>query len=356
MRVLYVDISLYGHRIKYIEALCKVKDYATEVQLLLPKYIDSVAVKQHELTCGFWSAGKNGLKYYIAFLKEVRKVVKNECIDCVHFLCGDALYRFFGLGLNRLGAKVVITYHHVVLDLKHRLSLKIIFRNSQLGIVHTQMIADNLIAAGMKNVRYIDYPMMDQMSQKNCIDAKKAFGLPQDIPVVGALGGTSYYKGLDILLDALNQINKKCCLFIGGSRADFTEDDIHNRLRNKEVTLVMRLRKLSDEEFADAIQATDIIVLPYRREFDGASGIMISAAFHKKTILGAEHGSMGKLIEKYGLGQVFETENVNDLRRKLELQLNRVLVPENNTEEFCSLLGVERFISTHKEIYRRIIE
>ena len=80
----------------------------------------------------------------------------------------------------------------------------------------------------------------------------------------------------------------------------------------------MNLRYLSEEELVSAAQAADIVALPYRRSFDGASGPLGIGAALGKVIVGPGHGSVGETIRENHLGHVFEAENARALAKVLD--------------------------------------
>ena len=81
--------------------------------------------KQVLMTSGYDK--KRNLNNYIRWISEIKKIVKNESIEAVHFLCGYALYKFFGINLGTIPAKTIVTYHHVQFSKVRNISLKRIF-------------------------------------------------------------------------------------------------------------------------------------------------------------------------------------------------------------------------------------
>ena len=70
------------------------------------------------------------------------------------------------------------------------------------------------------------------------------------------------------------------------------------------------------------MSCVDIFVLPYRKEFDGASGPLTEAVVREKMIVSSDHGSLGKIVNSNHLGITFESEN----SKELEKALSRALV------------------------------
>ena len=356
MKILYIDISLQGHRSVYLNAFAKhFADDVIQCFCMLPEYERNLEMFQIQMKSGFDK--KRTINTYYKFLKEIRGVIKKYHIDIVHFLCGDALYKFMGIGFFIIPSKIIITYHHMVFPLLKTIAIKNLFKHSSYGIVHTDSLQQQLLQKNIENVKCIFYPMLDQVSQKNTENAKLYFSLPTDSIVLGVIGGTQLYKGLDFLLTALNHIQYSCTLFICGVERDFKKDYIEKSLTNPKVKLHLFLRGLSDEEFADAVQASDYIVLPYRKEFDGASGPLVSAAMHKKPVIAANHGSLGDIVSRYHLGTCFESENADNLAEILNqvISKNRLLFESVDTDNFCRQSNVDTFINAHKAMYEEVM-
>lgn len=349
-KILYIDVGLNGHREKYLRELIKMNEKNNyQIYTLLPNTMKDVDVVQYEMKSGY--NAKRNIITYIKFIKEIKKIAYENNIDVIHFLCGDSLYRFFGLKLRQLKSKVIITYHHMILKGLKKISIRRLFKKSDCGIVHTQELYNKLQENKIYNSYLVDYPMLDFVSIKDVISVKKQFGLPLNMPIIGVIGGTSEYKGLDFLIKALNNVRYECCLFVAGRVITFDKEYIEGALKNKKVKLVLALKELTDEEFADAVQASDIIALPYRLEFDGASGILIESLFHNKHVIGSSHGSMGSIIKKYHLGRTFETNSLEDLIDKLEEDILNPYVLSSEAQAYKDKLSPQRFLETHDILY-----
>jgi glycosyltransferase involved in cell wall biosynthesis len=218
-------------------------------------------------------------------------------------------------------------------------------------VVHTDYLLTQLEAHGIRNGKCIYYPMFDRISDKTT-EAAKAYVGTSDCPtVLGVVGATSSYKGLDLLIDALNGVRYPCTLFVAGTASAFGADYIADHLTNPLVGQNLHLRRLSDEEFADAIRASDVIVLPYRKEFDGASGPLVSAAVHDKPVIAADHGSLGDIVTRYRLGLCFESENAARLTETLNTYLAAPAAHPFDTEAFCQQLTVDAFLRAYRDVY-----
>ena len=115
------------------------------------------------------------------------------------------------------------------------------------------------------------------------------------------------------------------------------------------------LEFLSQDKFEACICASDIIVLPYKRIFDGASGPLGEGVAKNKMIIGANHGSLGQIIEMNHLGYTFESENVEELTRVLEKALSTEWKLDENYMAYKEILSTERFQKEYAELFKQLI-
>ncbi|MCA9766897.1 MAG: glycosyltransferase family 4 protein [Carnobacterium sp.] len=347
MKILFIDISLKGHREKYINSLVSSNPGCIA---LLPKKVDTVFCKQHVMKSGF--DNKRTLITYLSFISEINKIVKSDAVDIIHFLNGDSFYRYFGVGLKYLSKPVVITYHHMQFGLLRNITLKFLFKKAFCGIVHTNHLENRLKSMGINNVYHIEYPVFSEETSLTNLEAKTNIGLPIDKKCIIILGMTSYYKGTDILIEALKKVEEPFFLYITRAGGKFNKDYVLNNTKEYADSIKCEEKVLTEKEYVNALVAADLLVLPYRYEFDGASGPMIEGIWNRKYIVGAEHGSMGELITRYNLGKTFKTENSDDLARVLNEVLKDKNTWSNEAENFRSELTVEKFIEKNSKIYR----
>lgn len=351
MRILYIDISLRGHRMMYLNTLVEL---SSECVALLPERSSKIPCKQILMKSKYDK--KRNLNNYIRWISEIKSIVKTEKIDLVHFLCGDALYKFFGLYLGSIPVKTIVTYHHIQFSKLRNVSLNRIFNKTDMGVVHTNHLKESLNFIGISNTTKIEYPFFGDKIEINSLYAKKAIGLPCNKPCIVVLGGTQKYKGLDILLQALKKVEYPFYLYITGVERDITLNYIKREISVYSDSVSYYMKRLSDAEYRMALAATDYIVLPYRFEFDGASGPMVEGVWNRKYIIGAEHGSMGSIIKKYNLGRTFKTEDSDDLAKVLNEVLSKKETLSTEAEIFRKHLSVDYFLESYSKLYKDIGE
>lgn len=267
------------------------------------------------------------------------------------FLDGDTIMRYFGLGISELApSKIVITFHHFFQGKLREVSIKCMLKHAAVGVFHTEQIADKVKIFGCRNVKCVPYPCFLKTSMQ------KSIGYQNTPPVLLALGGTRYEKGLDILLQALKSVKLSFRLMIAGGVTDFGGEYIEKAVQNYRSCVEWDLRVLTEEEVLAYLQRADIIVLPYRKLFDGASGPMCEGVYLGKAILGPNHGSLGELIRKHHVGYTFESENIEDLCRCLDVALCSPFVYDETAMEYQKSLQPEIFINSYAEIYQQTVD
>ena len=349
MKVLFINMSLDGHHLDYIKALCKID--GIDPVVVLEKENDTINVKQIIVKdCIF---GSMKLRDHIKWIKHIRKIAQAEKPDRIHFVWGDSFYRFCGIGFWKLSRefKCYITFHQVRKSRLHQLSIKIYSKLFDKVIVHTDSLMMYLKQIGIKNVIHIEYPNFRSKVEITNYEARKKIGIESTSPVLLSLGGTRIDKGLDILLDALKLVDCPFFLLIAGAEQNIKSDVIQEKIEQYKAQVKVILRYLSVEEVNLCLAAADYIVLPYRKTFDGASGPLAEGVGYGKCIIGANHGSLGTLISKYHLGYEFESENVKCLAEILIRALNDNFKYDKKAKEYQKLLTVTNFQEAYRNLY-----
>ncbi len=344
MKILYVDSQINGHHFTYMASLLK----ATEDTV--------ICVPKTDLYEGM--AGKtyfvdtfDGPVSYLKWIRKIKKIVKAEKPDIVHFLYGDDIYRYFGVGLGSIKSRVIVTAHQIRRSRLRDISFKSIGRKSDTVVVHTAKLKRDFYGMGIKNTVHVEYPKFNEVAPVDKKTAYNQLNIESDAPVLLAIGGTRYDKGLDILLDALKNVKAPFHLIIAGKEEFITRDVINEKIADYKDKVSIFLEFLSDEKFALCLNACDIVVLPYRRSFDGASGPLGEGVALGKIVIGSNHGSLGSLITENHLGYAFECESVVSLTEALEKALTEPYRKDESYLCYKKSLSPEYFIEKYKTLY-----
>jgi D-inositol-3-phosphate glycosyltransferase len=156
--------------------------------------------------------------------------------------------------------------------------------------------------------KYLLHPLYTSFGEKlNKHDARIALGLPEDKQIVLFFGLIRKYKGLDMLLDAFNELkaNPNIILVIAG---EFYEDKqpyldlIENyQIQNQ---VILHGKFISNEDVKLYFSAADLVALPYRSATQ--SGVtQVSFHFEVPTLV-TNVGGLGEIIPDKIAGYVVE--------------------------------------------------
>lgn len=344
MKIMYVDYSVEGHHVEYLKHLAENEAYESVV--VLPQQVHKLKARQ--VVYSKLDLKEKKLSAYLRHMKELKEIAKREKADVIHFLDGDSVMRYFDLGYRILREyPMVVTFHHLFPGKLREYSMKSVLNRVSKVIVHTDEIEMKLRSYGYSNVSCVHYPCFLPLEHGN----RESKG-PKTLL---ALGGTRYDKGLDILLEALQEVKTEFRLIIAGKEEDFTREMIESAASSYRDKIELKLHFLSKEEVISCIQEADEIVLPYRKIFDGASGPMCEGAFQGKEIIGADHGSLGSMIRKNHLGRTFISENIEDLTKTLETSLNEDFTYDETAKAYQRSLDPQIFIRKCTSIYEGLL-
>lgn len=132
-------------------------------------------------------------------------------------------------------------------------------------------------------------------------------------------GGQSYYKGTDLLVDAvceLDEERKKCIEthIVGGISQQFLDE---LKAKDADSVIMWKAYFLSDEELYQEINAADLIVLPYRAI--SQSGVLLQSIYFGKLIICSDLPSFKETMQGDdgdGLDDslFFKSDNADSLR------------------------------------------
>lgn len=354
VKILYIDTDINGHHQAYLKEL--LKDLEEESVVILPERVDWLRTSTKQYIYAPIDLHKKKILSFIQWMKELAQYVEYEKPDVVHLLNGDVFYKFFGLGLHHFAKySTVMTLHWVRPGKVQRFSLKVFCQHIDKIIVHSEFLQNEMSGLGINNVAHIEYPQFKQDNEISPTQAKAFWKLKQDIPVIVCLGNTRYDKGLDILLEALTKVDKPFQILIAGKEESFDKAFIERKTHTYTNKVTTVLRYLTDAEVDMLIAAADIIALPYRNSFNGASGPLAEGVSKGKCIIGSAHGNLGYTIKTNHLGYVFNTEDPDDLARVLTEALTVKFQKDKKYKMYQDLLQPSNFRAAYKKVYKELL-
>ncbi len=245
--------------------------------------------------------------------------------------------------------KVLIELHNVLsheTNIFEKLLLNELLNSVNKIIVHSKSSMNYL--KSFKNVLlnpfgYYKYPRLDKSY------ARELMKIRNNTFVILFFGNIRKYKGLDILLKVFSKFSKdKNTLLIVAGRF-FENPKTYKSYINDKVLIINRF--IEEDEIPILFEASDILVLPYKR-FDSQSGvIMLALNYEKPYIISSASGLLDFQLDE---DLVFKNENelLEILNRIYRDSFNKsVLEKINYLKNYYSWESyAKRLISAIKEV------
>lgn len=344
MKILFVDDMLWGHHVPYLKALADNHEYESIV--LIPEKVPGLVSKQ--MVYEKLSFDSKKVSDYMECMKFIERQAQKENADIIHFVNGDKIMRYFGLGMGRLSKRwrVVITFHHFFAGCLRKLSYQLMAAHRTV-VVHTDYFGEKLKQYRIRDVNHIEYPGFLPKQGKRVRNS--------EVPMIGMYGATRYEKGLDLLLKALEKVSRPFQLTIAGIEVDFQQSEIEKMCQPYRDKVFLDMRFLTEAELEKYWDETDLVVLPYRTKTNsaGASGQLTEGVNRGLPIIGPDQGSLGEIIQKNHLGKVYKTEDVDDLARVIEEVLESGFSYDETAKEYQKRISPEWFCEEYCRLYKR---
>lgn len=360
MKVLIQDEISTGHHISYFKSLIfglsnpKIKYYLATPYSIIEEASSDSGSHYH---CILMDASEKSnvmasLKNYIKIIK----MLNREKIDLLHNLYIDRRILWLIPILMLTRTRIVSTLHWVYFfeqngsklsKLKRRLELCILrlFKRRITLIVHSDSSRTVLNNFGMTSVEHIPYPaeISSRVSGNKVVSGE-----------ILIFGGTRYDKGSDIAIKSLKYLNPYFKIKIVGKEEDIKYSDL---IKIAELDGVLDRVKfspdfVSDDAMYSAFSSAEFVLIPYRKNFSGQSGPLMTAAAMGKRVIASDLPAFRENIYRYRLGHVFEPENIEDMARVINGALDSPFDPL--TERFLLDHSREKFAQRHEQLYAKI--
>jgi glycosyltransferase involved in cell wall biosynthesis len=219
---------------------------------------------------------------------------------------------FWPLYYRALGKRLVLTAHNI--DRMQRdgrrsefltASLRFLYRQVDYIFVHTEKMRWELerdFGVPHQKIGVIPYGINNAVPVSGIgrTGARQALGLRDDEKVLLFFGNIAPYKGLDLLLDAL-QIVPACRLVVAGRLKQNSTgywNEIEERITQKGLQdrVIRHIRFIPDEKIELYFKAADVLVLPYRRIYQ--SGVLFLAYSFGLPVVATDVGDLRNAIQK----------------------------------------------------------
>jgi len=241
----------------------------------------------------------------------------------LHFFHYTILEKIAVILAQFFGFKIVITVHDVesFAGIQDAKCVKTILQEADKLISHNILSKKELI----KKMK-IDPGKIDVIPHGNYLtnipfdigqqEARTKLNIPMDSPVVLFFGQIKEVKGLDILLNALPAPIKKypkLKLIVAGKiwKDDFQKYQEIILSTNLSDNVDFHIRYIKDEEVPLFYNASDIVVLPYKKIYQ--SGVLLMAMSYRKPVVVSDLEGMIEIVEDNVNGFVFRSGDPESL-------------------------------------------
>jgi len=198
------------------------------------------------------------------------------------------------------------------------------------------------------NYKKIYLPMINDLGKPlNCSISKKQIGLNQDKKVFLFFGLIREYKGLDILLHAINRLDldlfsKSEFLIVGESYQNI--DKYKNILdKDKKSSVKWITKYIPDDNINLFFSAADYVVLPYKRA--SQSGVIPMAYYFGKPVITSKIDGLEEIVINGSTGYTFDILDINNLANILENCIkNKINIDIEKIKNFKNKLSTENFV------------
>ena len=266
---------------------------------------------------GIWGKSVGYLSYLFRLLRHVRRASPADRVVHFQFFRRERIEAFFLLVLKLAGARIVYTAHNILPHERSNLDVfikRVVYSTVDRIIVHSSFIKNELIRqfpATEQKIRVVPHGNFNHYvpsSPPPRALARETLGLPTDKPVLLFFGYIREYKGLDLLLEAMQLIQKRgsdAHLVIAGlphsaMLRERYEAAIEGLPSPEQVTFHDRF--IPHEDVPHYFVASDLVVLPYRNIYH--SGIVHLAYSFGRPVLTTNTGDFSETVEQGKSGMV----------------------------------------------------
>ncbi len=136
----------------------------------------------------------------------------------------------------------------------------------------------------------------------------KELNLDPSVPTFSCLGNIRHYKGFDLAAKAIANIDTQVQLIIAGNvHKDYNIDLLKKIIAQSKNKIVLIPRFLTNQEFSNFINASDSIILPYRKIT--TSGLLLAALTFLKPVIVCNHPYFREIFGEFKEGVKFFDPN-----------------------------------------------
>lgn len=323
----------------------------------------------------FFSRLIKGLKLILIGWVVQRKafsIFKKNGHDVVHFIDSEfitltMLFYFFGKPKNVfITVPAPLEMRNIFLEYTYNSIRKMMVSHllkRAHPIFHTEQVKNSLIHSGIisdSNAPVIPWgiDVIEENFSKE--ESRNRLGIDIHKKVFGFFGYLLPQKGFDFTLETWASLQKEYVL-LALVHSDCLKDGetINEFIKNNhmEDRVLLNYGYTLEEDLALNISACDAILLPYKKNFQGESGIMSLACSHGVPLIAANVGKVGDTVERKGLGFVFEPESsrsfIDTLIKFSKLSEEEIKKIKESISAYVKFLSWEQIARSHVDCYKK---
>jgi len=316
---------------KYIETLMKENSIESNLLEIVPIKNKTSTITPTNDIAGKWVYSYKLLYNTISGFRVLNKVMHRG--DRIYFIGGNTLLNIIGINFLNNQKYFGLTIHNVDFEsndytklefkkyykLAMRMLIKRLIKKDHVRIFVHGNYTKRILADQLKvNSGYIcsyDVPIIVSNSSEGNI--LTPVGTKFTILFFGVI---RYDKGLDFLVSTLNQIQEVSIeLRICGSIEHVGIDYVKSLLANldRQHSAICHLGYVNDDRLEEEFVNATYVILPYRKTFKAQSVVFADAVKRYKPVICTKESQNGDYTMKYQLGEVFESENIEDCKKAI---------------------------------------
>jgi glycosyltransferase involved in cell wall biosynthesis len=321
--------------------------YEEQARALNAPDVDVVHI-QHEFS--FWGFPSPGHSKFA----ELRKLIERPLVLTAHTTL--ALSAIFPTASERnpwrwLWKKRLLANH----DYRH--SVEFATFDADATIVHTEAAQKEFVGRGLKEERLFVVPMGIPAPLSPSADFRGRYNL-HGKRVLTLFGYITPNKGYELVLEILATLPRDVVFVIAGGARRPVEQEFVDRLQRRIARLAVEDRVivtgyLSDEDVADAMQATDIALVPHTQATNSYSVTLPLS--HGRATLASDLACFREMAARGDCLELFRRGDKRNLRRKLVALLDDPPRREQlagNASQYSERFNWHHVAATTREVYR----
>jgi glycosyltransferase involved in cell wall biosynthesis len=195
-------------------------------------------------------------------------------------------------------------------------------------------------------------------------EAREHLGLREIGTILLSFGVNHPRKDFEVIFQAVKDLRKDFTLLFAGDVLE--QDKQYNDPRRFaeeygwSAQTIVEDRHITERELPYYFHAADAIILSYKREFVGASGVLSLASEFGLPVIASDAGQLGEFVREFNLGLVFAAEDAESLREAicafLCLDEDQRQEIGQNLQAFASAHSWREVAKQHLELYQSLSE